>query len=202
MFSVKFPSGSFQVMARILPSSHWTRTGILIPLDITRHRSRFDVDFVGSQMPPPQAVKAGKVSALTDEDKRTIARWIDLGCPIELEGAGYFVDENRPTLTMTYPHAGANESLERIVIGMHDAYTGLVTDSFDVTADLAIDGIPSGKNLVSRFQNTSSGVWELKLNQPLRNLDRGVLQVSVKDRQGNISKVTRSFSVRSRLAGK
>ena len=29
--------------------------------------------------------KAGKVQPLTDEDRRTICRWIDLGCPIDLD---------------------------------------------------------------------------------------------------------------------
>ena len=36
-------------------------------------------------MPPPDAVKAGKVAPLTDEDRRTLVRWIDLGCPIDLD---------------------------------------------------------------------------------------------------------------------
>ena len=33
--------------------------------------------FKGSIMPPPDAVKEGKVKPLTDEDRRTILRWID-----------------------------------------------------------------------------------------------------------------------------
>ncbi|MGH7225087.1 MAG: hypothetical protein ACRELF_17840, partial [Gemmataceae bacterium] len=33
----------------------------------------------GSIMPPPKAVKSGKVKPLTDEDRRTLVRWIDLG---------------------------------------------------------------------------------------------------------------------------
>ena len=41
--------------------------------------------FTGSVMPPPEAVKAGKVAPLTDEDRRTIFRWIDLGCPLDLD---------------------------------------------------------------------------------------------------------------------
>jgi hypothetical protein len=41
--------------------------------------------FKGSVMPPPEAVKDGKVKPLTDEDRRTLLRWIDLGCPIDLD---------------------------------------------------------------------------------------------------------------------
>src|SRR5262249_31128185 len=40
-------------------------------------------DFKGSIMPPPEAVKSGKVQALSDEDRRTLIRWIDLGAPID-----------------------------------------------------------------------------------------------------------------------
>jgi hypothetical protein len=74
-------------------------------------------EFKGSIMPPPDAVKSGKVAPLTDEDRRTIVRWVDLGCPIdhdfdpahpERPGQGWMLDDQRPTLTLTYPQAGAN----------------------------------------------------------------------------------------------
>src|SRR5262249_23977697 len=48
-------------------------------LDAKKHRHRFDLDYTGSPMPPPDAVKAGKVKPLTDEDRRTLVRWIGLG---------------------------------------------------------------------------------------------------------------------------
>src|SRR5205823_554849 len=92
------------------------------------NQNRADLDFTGTAMPPPEAVKSGKVKALTDEDRRTIVRWIDLGCPIDLDydaakpqaaGYGWMCDDNRPTLTLTYPRAGANELLTRILVGMH-----------------------------------------------------------------------------------
>src|SRR6185503_15682722 len=50
--------------------------------------------FKGSIMPPPEAVagtyegpdgKKVKVEPLSDEDRRTIVRWIDLGCPIDYD---------------------------------------------------------------------------------------------------------------------
>lgn len=44
-----------------------------------------DNDFTGSMMPPAEAVASGKVQPLTDEDRRTIVRWIDLGCPIDVD---------------------------------------------------------------------------------------------------------------------
>ena len=46
---------------------------------------------------------------LTDEDRLTLVRWIDLGCPIDLDydpenpkanGYGWMLDDKRPTLTL------------------------------------------------------------------------------------------------------
>src|SRR5262249_47506267 len=100
-------------------------------------------DFTGSQMPPPDAVKAGKVKPLSDEDRRTLIRWIDLGCPIDLDfdpnhperrGFGWLFDDQRPTLALTYPKPGANRELSRILVGMSDYGSGLDMGSFSVKA--------------------------------------------------------------------
>src|SRR5262249_51067262 len=110
-------------------------------VEVQKFRHRWDLDYLPPQMPPPEAVKAGKVAALTDEDKRTLVRWIDLGCPIDLDfdpahpekrGFGWMCDDNRPILTLTHPKAGANEKLTRVLVGMHDYYSGLKADSFRV----------------------------------------------------------------------
>ena len=107
-------------------------------VDGQKFRARWDLDFYGKQMPPPEAVKAGKVAPLSDEDRRTIVRWIDLGCPIDLDyaagdsddaedarGYGWMLDDNRPVLTVTEPRAGDNEQVDRILMGMQDYYTGI-----------------------------------------------------------------------------
>ncbi len=49
------------------------------------NRDRSDLDFRGQPMPPPQAVTDGLVAALSDDDRRTLVRWIDLGCPIDFD---------------------------------------------------------------------------------------------------------------------
>jgi mono/diheme cytochrome c family protein len=174
------------------------------------HRGHLDrggipyAPFKGSIMPPPEAVKSGKVKPLTDEDRRTIVRWIDLGCPIDHDfdptqpqrrGNGWMLDDQRPTLTLTYPQVGVNEPLGRILIGMHDYDTGLDMDSFRVIADFSINGIAAGENLAKRFRPSSDGVWQLSLKAPLANVARGKLIVSISDRQGNVSRLERTFSV-------
>ncbi len=165
-----------------------------------------DIDYQGSIMPPPDAVKSGKVAPLSDEDRRMIIRWIDLGCPIDLDpdwnakaantkSYGWHGDDQRPTLTVTYPAPGRNESLRRILIGMHDTYSGIDPGTFEVIADFPAVGVKAGQNLASKFRPVSQGVWELVLEQPIPKLESGRLTVSVKDRQGNQSRLERSFSV-------
>jgi hypothetical protein len=191
------------------------------PVDVQKARARADVDYIGSQMPPPDAV-AGKypgpdgqmikVEPLSDEDRRTIVRWIDLGCPIDQDytplpsgergrgegqqrGYGWYLDDNRPVLTVTEPVAGRNERIDRILIGMHDYLTGLDESSLRVSADFAIDGLAVGENLAPRFTRKTQGVWELRLKAPLSQLASGKLTVSVKDRQGNVTRIERTLSV-------
>jgi hypothetical protein len=166
-------------------------------------------DFKGSVMPPPDAVNSGKVAPLSDEDRRTLVRWIDLGCPVDkafdpknpqARGDGWMLDDQRPTLTLTYPRAGANEELSRILVGMHDYHTGLDLDSFRVVADFPVAGVEKGTNLASLFKAATPGVWELRLAQPITDLPRGKLTVSIRDRQGNGSRVERTFSVGRRAS--
>src|SRR5262249_44150752 len=159
------------------------------------------VDYTGSPMPPPEAIASGKVTPLTDEDRRTLVRWIDLGCPIDLDHGrlsyGWMLDDQRPTLTLTLPQAGANRELSRILVGMHDYGSGLDLASFRVVADFAIEGLSSaGEDLAPQFRPTAQGVWELRLPRPIAALTSGTLTVSVADKQGNVTLVARRFSVR------
>jgi len=173
-------------------------------VDRDRGAPRMDIDFVGSQMPPPDAVKEGKVQPLSDEDRRTILRWIDLGCPLDLDydaknpaarGYGWMLDDNRPILTLTQPREHETKPVERILIGMHDYYTGLDPASFVVLADFEVNGVGSTRNLATQFKEVSPGVWELKLSPPLSKLPEARIAVSIKDKQGNTTSIERNFKV-------
>ena len=85
--------------------------------------------------------------------------------------------------------------ISHIVIGMHDFYTGLDEGSLEVIADFPVDDVTAGENLASRFQQISPGVWDLKLSKPVASLAEGTLVVSVKDREGNTTRIERTFSV-------
>jgi len=87
-----------------------------------------------------------------------LVRWIDLGCPIDLDfnpsaptarGNGWRQDDNRPTFTLSYPRAGVNAELTRLLVDMHDYDSGLDMKTFRVIADFELDGVPAGQNLAS-----------------------------------------------------
>ncbi|MCI0683584.1 MAG: hypothetical protein L0Y71_15880 [Gemmataceae bacterium] len=174
-------------------------------VDVKKMRHRFDVDYDGKPMPP----YAAKAKPLSDEDKRTMVRWIDLGCPIDLDSAsakasakpqaaggyGWFLDDNRPTLALTLLAAGRNAEVSRLLVGMDDYGTGIDAKSFSVVADFNVDGVRPGHNLAERFRPTTQGVWEYRLQTPLTKLERGKLTVSVADGQGNVTRVERTISV-------
>lgn len=157
---------------------HWK--GKPIP-NTAENRNRADLDYTGSVMPPPEAV-AGTYAHP------------------EARGYGWMCDDNRPTLTLTSPRVGANGPLTRLLVGMHDYYTGLDRDSFRVVADFPVDGVAAGENLATRFQPKTPGVWELRLAQPIGTLPAGKITVSVNDRQGNVSRIERSFAIVTKAA--
>jgi hypothetical protein len=184
-------------------------------VDTQKARHAYDLDYLGSQMPPADAIagkavspagKPIKVEPLSDNDRLTIVRWIDLGCPIDFDfdpahpeqrGLGWMLDDNRPILTLTSPQPGGNGILNRLLIGVHDYDSGLDLDSFEVRADFGVNGLSAGENLASKFQKKSQGVWELKLSSPLSQLPSGTLKVAIRDRQGNWSRIERRFQVGS-----
>jgi hypothetical protein len=167
------------------------------PVQDQRHY--YDIDYAGEPMPPPAAATAG-ARPLADEDRFTIVRWIDLGCPIDLDhgrerGFGWMADDLRPTLTVAVPRAGANPPLERLLVGMADATRGLAPGSFRARADVEIDGVAAGAELADRFVEVAPGVRQWRLSRPLTRLERARLSVSVKDLAGNETRIERTFSV-------
>src|SRR5262249_15521316 len=119
----------------------------------------------------------------------------------ERRGQGWMLDDQRPTLTLTYPRAGHNEALGRVLVGMHDHGTGLDPSGFRVVADFPVDGVAAGEDLAQKFRRGAQGVWALRLPRRLTELRQGRLTVAVKDRQGNLSRIERTFSLGKRAAG-
>ena len=63
-------------------------------------------------------------------------------------GVGWFLDDLRPTRTVSLPRAGDNpDPLTLIRFGMADNYSGLDLPTLSVTSDLPIAGRPAGAEL-------------------------------------------------------
>ena len=153
-----------------------------------------DLDFTGTIMPPP----GSGVPALSDDEKRMIARWIDLGCPIDVgQGAyGWFLDDLRPALDVTLPRPGWNSGeLGSLLIGAADADSGLAPGSLSITADIAMAGRNPGAELADLATVAGDGIWSVTLAPPLTDVQNAHLHVAVADNQGNVTRVDRRFSV-------
>ncbi len=164
-------------------------------------RNEADIDYLGDIMPPPDSDPA-EYPRLTENEKMTIARWIDLGCPITSQGSGilqdlgWFADELRPTLDISLPLAGRREaSLDRFRIGCFDYYSGLDVTTLSVKADFAVRGHAPGTELAAMFQPAGDHVWEMVFAEPIESLERGTLTVSIEDQTGNRTELRRTFSV-------
>ncbi|MGE0606843.1 MAG: hypothetical protein AB7O62_06930 [Pirellulales bacterium] len=101
----------------------------------------------------------------------------------------------RPTLAVTLPRPGKNAPLDRLLIGLHDATSGLDVSTLSITSSAAIAGLAAGTNLADQFQPTEPGVWEWKLPAAISNLSPALVTVTVRDQQGNTATVVRRFSV-------
>ncbi|MEZ5988689.1 MAG: hypothetical protein R3F30_06120 [Planctomycetota bacterium] len=154
-----------------------------------------DLDYTGTIMPPPGA----QVPPLSEDEKRLIARWVDLGCPTDpvdtgRRSAGWFCDDLRPTLTVQSPRPGRHPgALTELRFGAYDYYTDLDVASLSVRASFAVNGRSAGSELADLFA-VGDHVWSLKLSQALQGLADAELRVRIKDKQGNWSEVVRSFS--------
>jgi len=78
---------------------------------------------------------------------------------------------------------------------MHDYGSGLESVSLSVVADFAVEGVPAGENLAAHFKSVAPGVYEWRLATAL-SVPKGLLRVSVKDRQGNVTRIERAFSAK------
>jgi hypothetical protein len=101
---------------------------------------------------------------ISSAELMTIARWIDLGAPIDT-GGGWFVDDLRPTL-----HVKLDSNV--VHIGAFDYYSGLDPNSLQVMID--------GQDVTANLKKSGGFVWEMSLSGTEKEL-----VASVSDNQGN-----------------
>jgi len=128
--------------------------------------------------------------SLTDLEKRTIARWVDLGSPIDFpqtDGFGYTNDNQLPIVTVFSPKRGPSSSADGWVVGVYDSKSGINFSSVKVIytpiSESGLAGTPVTINVDAR-QIDSKGI--LTLAAPT-NAPSYIFEVSVKDNAGNIN---------------
>ncbi len=156
-----------------------------------------DLDFTGDIMPPP----GSGVAPLTIDEKMLFARWIDMGAPIDTaaingnNGFGWFLDDLRPTVTVSSPRPGVNDRpVTSIRYGLADANSGVDMSTLSVSATFNVAGRAPRSELRDLAVEVADGVYEIGLGAALPAMGRGVVNVSVADIQGNVKRVTQVFT--------
>jgi len=157
-----------------------------------------DLDYTGTIMPPP----GSGVPALSEDEKITFARSVDLGCPINSsqgsadESYGWFLDDMRPALTVSQPRPGYNAGpLSTIRVGIADGYSGIKANSLSIKSDSVIEGRQPGVELVDLAQATGDGIYTIAFTTPINDVTNVHIYAAVTDNQGNITRVNQEFSV-------
>jgi hypothetical protein len=141
----------------------------------------------------------------TAEECRTIARWIDLGCPINFTSAGHvgfrYTDDNTlPMINIGTPARGMNLSFDNVLrIGVSDGESPVNWSSLSVSLDTSLaDGVnPVPVSLSSLNRPVGSSVAYITLPSALQ-LDREMLLVvTVADTKGNSNRAVQRFWISS-----
>lgn len=157
-----------------------------------------DLDYTGAIMPPP----GSGATPLSIDEKMMFARWIDLGAPIDVAatrgnpGMGWFLDDLRPTLTISLPRPNFNAIRPSMIrFAMADANSGIDINSLSVTASFIVAGRPAGAELADLAVTSGENIYQINLGQPLpATLINQHVLVEIADTQGNITRVDQRFS--------
>lgn len=166
-----------------------------------REWNECDLDYTGEQMPP-----ASSGASLTGEERMKIARWVDLGAPIDLTGiirerggggfAGFFEDDIRPTLSLvpTVARATVAGRISRFVIGAYDLDSGIDPATLTLVLSRAIGNIAAGTNLAAGLTITDGGTLTISLPASLE-LSAGTVTATlqIKDRAGQTTRIVRTY---------
>ena len=139
--------------------------------------------------------------SLTFEEKRTIARWVDLGLPVNYpdvstDGFGYEDDNQLPSMTIYTPKKATSPINQKIRIGVADAQSGInwatfVLEYYDVSTPQTV--IP-----IATYNRDERGV--VTANMPSLTVGQTyVVKATVDDNAGNTEIVTSMFTVQAAI---
>ena len=130
---------------------------------------------------------------MSDKDKRTIARWVDLGSPIDLEhaeGFAYTDDNQLPVIALTMP------TVNEIQVSANDLHSGVDWDS--VTFQYKVLNNAKSKKADFKTLKVSQGYKTSNPNifrfniieKQINKLSDAIIVVSIKDKTGNVETST------------
>lgn len=156
------------------------------------------------------------VLSLSDKEKRTLSRWVDLGSPIdfpETDGFGYSDDAQLPIINLKKPIKIKKDNVWKFVFGIHDVKTGINKKSISVSLykhikkDVTYSLFSSKNNnlievdipsnyLMPRELISEKGAYSFLI--PGRFFEFGtdyVIKISIEDLAGNKNIVTERFNI-------
>jgi len=149
------------------------------------------------------------VMDLSDIEKRTIARWVDMGGPIDFpktDGFGYTDDSQLPVIHLSSPTFGRNKRNIDVVFGLHDTKSGIDEKSIMISFEyvnqkqkdkLVLEDVwipPSRFKLIKSFDE--KGVFSLSLPQRyMKKSGDYIITIQASDQAGNKNILTRRFNL-------
>jgi len=137
--------------------------------------------------------------SLTFEEKRTIARWVDLGLPINYpgvstDGFGYEDDNQLPALHIYSPQNGSAPINQKIRVGVTDAQSGVNWATLSLSYyDTSTPGTVLN---ITSFDRDERGI--VKANMPALSVGNTyVFSVTVDDNSGNTETITSRFTAQA-----
>ena len=122
------------------------------------------------------------IPGITDEEKRTIARWVDLGSPIDFpvtDGMGYTDDYQLPVVNIYTPHLWGNTGAgAQLKVGFADAKSGIDK------ATLSVKYFKIDASIISQLPDPSIVVDDTaiaKLKQAIASAEKTVAIDAVQD---------------------
>lgn len=154
-----------------------------------------DIDYIGTEMPPPTS----GIAALTYDEKLAFTRWIDLGAPMHFPDSptnhalSYFADDLRPVLTVADV---CNGLVSAVGLGAYDLESGLANGSLHLSFDIDIDGNPAGTNFAAGINVPSTGITSVPLPVAVDfSAENATMTVSIQDNAGHTTEWVRTCTL-------
>jgi hypothetical protein len=142
---------------------------------------------------------------MPESEKWTLARWVDLGAPIELGTPwGFLEDDLRPTLVArpSVERAEATGSISAFEVSAFDVESGVAPGTLHVSCDQATGAFPPGSNLASGLiLDSEGGVLSIPLASPLPFAAGATCTFRVEDAAGHRTEIVRTYAPAAPLCG-